>query len=889
MGSASDLPPSTTRRVLAAPGVAEVEETGGITGKGTSSATTIPIGSSLGRYLVLAMLGKGGMGIVLRAYDPKLHREVALKALRQDVLSSHLQARMVREAQAMAKLSHPNVVSVYDVEQVGDSVVLAMELVDGTTLREWQDRTKPSRQQIVETYLYAGQGLAAAHRAGLLHRDFKPGNVLVSNEGHVKVTDFGLAHVGAERPASHTSEPAWLPSWDISAELTEPGVVLGTPRFMAPEQFDGGELDATVDQYAFCVSLWHALTGQYPFELKGSARSTQKAKEQGSPAWPRGVSVPRGWVRALRKGLAPTPDQRWRDMDELLRQFRRDPRPRRVILAATALAAAGAAVGGWTAWRDAQAERCSGSANEIAGVWDQARAAAVQTAMAQVDKPYTTQAWEQTRVNLDEYAGAWVSMHRETCQATTVRGEQSAAAMDLRMRCLHRAKVGLNATVTTLENADATVVQNAAKLSRGLPALSRCEDLEALSQEIEPPAAEEAAAVEEVRAQLASARAEWDAGRLENAQWAVDRAEARLTDVTYQPVRAEAALRAGEVLEARGKFEEAETALVRALEIGAAAEYLSTVAAASTRLMYVVGYHRQRAEEGLRYLPIAQGFSRLPEDERLLLGRIGAISMLQGKFDDAERWLRAHLELTQRLQGADHPDVALSRNNLGALLVYRDRLAEAEAEFRTALALEEKTLGSEHPSTATSRNNIGVILDRQGKFSESEHEHRAALALRQRALDPDHPDTASSHNNLGHALAGQGRHAEAEAEYRAALAMWQRTVGSEHTDVATVHDNLGVALRQQGRASDAEREHRAALGVWLKTVGSEDANVAGCREGIAAALADQGRLNEAEDEYRAALAVMEKAAGAGHPNTVALRDKSAAFQRQRASRTGAVR
>ncbi|HYO70315.1 MAG TPA: serine/threonine-protein kinase [Archangium sp.] len=215
----------------------------------------LPRGALVGRYMVLEKLGAGGMGVVYAAYDPELDRKLALKLLHpgsDPVEKSGGQARLMREAQAMARLAHPNVISLFDVGVWSGRVFIAMELVEGPSLRDWLKQASHSWREVVEVFIAAGRGLAAAHAAGLVHRDFKPDNVLLGREGRVRVLDFGLA-----RPASATEEslamPAELPlsergSSPLDTPLTRVGLVIGTPAYMAPELYSGGVFDARSDQ-----------------------------------------------------------------------------------------------------------------------------------------------------------------------------------------------------------------------------------------------------------------------------------------------------------------------------------------------------------------------------------------------------------------------------------------------------------------------------------------------------------------------------------------------------------------------------------------------------------------------------------------------------------------
>src|SRR5687768_12143915 len=231
----------------------------------------MPRGTTVGRYILLEAVGIGGMGVVYRAFDPELDRSVAVKLIRAAEDSDESRARLLREAQAMARLSHNNVVGVHDVGTVGDQVFLAMDMLDGQTLRDWL-KERRSWRDILRAFADAGRGLAAAHRAGLVHRDFKPSNAFVETSGRVRLLDFGLARPadamvaagGSGDSSSDDDEPSARGAAAIYASVTRAGKIAGTPRYMAPEQAKTGNATALSDQYAFCVALCEALYGQRP-------------------------------------------------------------------------------------------------------------------------------------------------------------------------------------------------------------------------------------------------------------------------------------------------------------------------------------------------------------------------------------------------------------------------------------------------------------------------------------------------------------------------------------------------------------------------------------------------------------------------------------------------
>jgi serine/threonine protein kinase len=283
-----------------------------------------PPTSRVGRYELLGELGRGGMGVVYAARDPALDRPVALKLLRSDFGAASGAARLVREARALARVSHPNVVAVYDVGEEGGRVFVAMELVRGYTLREWQARAPRSVEQVVDLFLQAGRGLAAAHAAGLLHRDFKPENVLVGDDGRVRVSDFGLARLlaGEAGPGSGRMGAGAVA---VDRALTAAGTVMGTPAYMAPEQLRGEPVGPACDQFAFCVTLYEALWGGRPY---GDANIAALRPELTHAARPVGMVPGSAWIFDLvARGLDLDPRRRHAGVQVILDGLARGLRP----------------------------------------------------------------------------------------------------------------------------------------------------------------------------------------------------------------------------------------------------------------------------------------------------------------------------------------------------------------------------------------------------------------------------------------------------------------------------------------------------------------------------------------------------------------------------------
>jgi len=421
----------------------------------TAAPAPLASGGTLGKYRLERLLGTGGMGVVWAATDPDLERAVAIKVLRSIDGSETQRTRLLREARAMARLKHPNVLTVYEVGTSAGIDYIAMELVDGDNLATWLERAQ-DRAEVITALLAAGRGLAAAHAAGIVHRDFKPENVLRDRSGHIFVTDFGLAFgqvdeaadlvplsianaqadrsaPGAPVPAVATGSHRRALDSILDSPLTQTGVLIGTPAYMAPEQFVGRAAGPRSDQFAFCVTVWEALTGDRPFRGKDLAE-LRAAGAGGAP--PRGTLAPA--VHAvLSRGLAPDPDQRWPDMPALLAALERAlastaPRgsklPLLVGLAAVVLVGGGVAIyllshrGG-----AAIASGCEAPDRAFAAAWSPAQRAVIA-------KAHPGMAAIAPLAILDETRTQWIRMYTETCAKadTPERHEQLACLLGVR-------------------------------------------------------------------------------------------------------------------------------------------------------------------------------------------------------------------------------------------------------------------------------------------------------------------------------------------------------------------------------------------------------------------------------------------------------------------------
>jgi hypothetical protein len=390
-------------------------------------------GTKIGRYVVERRLGAGGMGVVYLAHDPDLERRVAIKIVRPGLTTGR--TRLLREGQAVARLAHPNVVSVFDVGPFGDDFFIAMEYISGANLDEYLRGPRRPWREVLDLFLAAGRGLGAAHRAGLVHRDFKPDNVLIGDDGRVVVTDFGLV-----RSDGGPSGDAVIV--DDELELTRTAGMVGTPAYMSPEQFQQAPIDARSDQFSFCVALWLGLFGSRPFERGDSktsdvdqiARAVLSGQIQLPP---RDRRVPGRIERALRRGLSVKPEARFPTMDHLLVALR-PPDYRPVVMGAVGAAVASGLVA-FAATRSTprpamapSSTACDRAGDPVAALWTgEARATYLagpgDAALATEDAGW-----------FDEFAARWTSTARAVCKRE-VREARSAACLDDALGALGRA------------------------------------------------------------------------------------------------------------------------------------------------------------------------------------------------------------------------------------------------------------------------------------------------------------------------------------------------------------------------------------------------------------------------------------------------------------------
>jgi tetratricopeptide (TPR) repeat protein len=719
-------------------------------------------GDRVGRYMLLETLGEGGMGVVYAAYDSRLDRKVALKVVRPGLVGDResARARLLREAKAIARLSHPNVVTVYDVDfPEGDLLFMTMELVQGETLRRWLQE-KRGWQDILDVFAAAGEGLVAAHDAGLVHRDFKPDNVLLGECGRVRVVDFGIAGLLDAIPRApalaardEPPSPEALRSVDSlsNGRLTIPGAVLGTPRYMAPELLTLSEFDARVDQYAFCVALFEALYGQYPFG-KGEPTEILERKKRGEVVPPAETrTVPARIHRALLRGLRPAPGERFPSMRPLLEELVRHRRGIRFRALAVAALIVGALVTAAAAGTRTEAPVCEPGEKRLAGVWDTPTRAAVGGAILGSGASYARSTWERLAPTLDDYAQQWSSGYHDACVATNVRKVQSADMLDRRMACYEVRRSQLAALSRLLASASPEDVRRALDAARSLPSLTDCADLEGLTAALPSPGDTGVRArVEALRADLAVARARYDAGRYAEAEAAIRAIAASANETDYLPLVAEVELAGAEVANALGE-RDSFAARLRKSAWAAEASRHDRIAAEALSLSLQIDdspWARDRVDaairrsgrEELRY------FTFVAEAE---------VALRRGDRQGALARYRAALESVEQKLGPDHRLVSSGLNNIAYMQETLGDLEGASATLSRALAIAERNHGPDHPTTAFLRLNVATMMLQRGDFAGAQRLSDEGLAQSEAALGPDH--TTVSFARMISALSRQER------------------------------------------------------------------------------------------------------------------------------------
>jgi tetratricopeptide (TPR) repeat protein len=831
--------------------------------------TTPPV-QSLGRFEIRRRIGQGGMGAVYEAWDPQLHRRVAIKRLRRE-LATHARRRGIieAEARALAQLADRHVVQVFETGEHAGALFVVMELVEGSSLDVWQvgRHTLP---ELLDKYVQVGRGLAAAHRAGLVHRDVKPGNVLVRHDGEVRVVDFGLA-LALDREVTSEDLPS---TGGGAAEGSRTGS--GTRAYMAPEQLAFGNADTFTDQFSFCVALWEAATGARPFdEAQLRALALSPEQEVTPTIGPRRLPT---WLgRVLRRGLAARPGARWPSMAVVVDALVHTPQRRRrrlwvVVGLATIVTLA-------VALRAAETTRSCDASARIEPVWDAARGRELREVAT--DLPFGANALAFGSRALDAYASAWLDTYATACHETWRDGTRTEAQYGRTAACLDRALVEIDRAATLIAAAQPETLARVADLVDALPELAGCRDVEG-DDEPTPRQLELLSVTDGARLLVA-------AGQPLEALDRLDRL--RLGDLDGGAAAAGAWTARGVALATVARREEAAAALLRGESSALAADAVRRGVEVSRELVMLYAHGIADLGRAEFALGLLDGWSRrveLTPRERALEAtargltaelrgdleaalqlhraaidalssldepvaeararrRLGAVLQRSGRFDEAREAYRASGERLIGALGPDHPELGDHEHALGSLALDERQLDVAEAHFRRALALHESAFGVESVRLASTLAALAHVALADGDHAASERLAARAWSL-QSTLPVGHPDRGSGLLVLASLHLADGAYAEALDEYEQAHRELYATMTTDER--AIVDNNLGWLLCRLDRCAEARRHFELALV-------SEDVRVQHAAQcGLADVELSEGAPAAARDRARRVLVVV---------------------------------
>jgi tetratricopeptide (TPR) repeat protein len=777
-------------------------------------APALAAGVMVGRYRVLDLVGSGGMGSVYRAHDPDLSRDIALKVLHPRLTSerrgSDYRQRLLREAQTLAKLSHPNVVAAFDVGSVEDVVFVAMELVPGESLRSWL-REARSVNAVARVLIAAGRGLVAAHEAGVLHRDFKPANIMVSPDGRVRVVDFGLARsaVASATAASPRVDRPGAPA-SLDAALTDTGVLLGTPGYICPEQLNGEPADELGDQYSFAVTAFVALARREP-----PAEGARDAATRESLSWPR--HVPRRVRRVVERGLASRPEERYPNLAAMVDALEEAIAPRRRTAALVGLTLGALSIAATSVLWQANRSHvtCQVDAESFRSVWDAERRATLRDALTSTGRANADDAFRMLAARLDVYQRDWLAMRQARCEATHVRGELSERALSLSNACLERKRADVGALVSAFSRPSPGVVDRAASAA---PApLAECADTPALLGTADKLPADPAAraAIERVEAGFPMARALRLAGHWQEAG---DNAEKLLQEaraVGHASTTAAALRNAAITVSSRARTVEerrrGEDYLREAIPLAAQAGDARAVASIAGDLFELVAWVNNKTEEAEAMMPQVEALVLLagdPPEARIGL-TIGQAKILanRGKYREAIELYQRVIDLSRGLYEQGKGYGAKAESEIGSIYIKLEDHVESVRHMQAGLAGLERMYGSRHPRMMIGLANLAL--------AQSKVDTRAArdTIAKMRELEAILP--AGEWRTLtipfleGQVREDSGDCANALPFYQSALEAFTQTYGAESAKTADVYARLGacrlaIGQRSQGLA-DLER------------------------------------------------------------------------------------
>lgn len=808
----------------------------------------------IGRYKIVGRVGAGGMGSVFRGFDPELERPVAVKLLHGRFSASQgAHARLAREAKALAAVSHANVIIVYEVGEFDGKPFIAMEYVDSRNLKSWVRADEPPWREVLEVYLQAGAGLAAAHARGVIHRDVKPTNVLFGHDGRVRVVDFGLARVGGEDSEDVATEPTLAlehgsGSFDQQGVITATGALVGTPAYMAPEQHLLGVATEQSDQFGFCVSIWESLFEERPFPATSSEEFLRSIRA-GAPR-PRQVpaGLPRRVISVLRRGLSLDPARRWGSMAqlcaELSRAIARGRGTRRLLVSAATVATLALTSYSFVSADDGGADaRCPAADELTAPVWGASQRAVTQS-------KFDEQGRSDDGVRFDgfvrDYLASWEAGFTEACAAPTPDPAE--------LTCLrHRLDV-LAGVVEVVDDADASGLAASVEAASALPPVQSCSAAAGPAPSRTDPAL--ASELSAARSLLARSRASILAGRFDEAATMAADVASVAHRIEQEPLLAEARLQQGRAAAQRPEGSEDalawfEEAHALALEVGDA----ETAMKAALQTSVLLTNERGDFRAALRWWRSAEAASErgnlpLPVNAHISLG---VLYQRLGRNEEMGAALEAAIEQAQSKTPETPSEVLANQRQLGKAYSMLGRRNEAIEVLTGAQELARRTYGEGALVFAHTSMSLASEYNRDLQFKEAEPHLRAALVVIESHNPPPHYRTADARIRVATSLMPQGKLDEgielfeqaeremaqlyppthdrmiyaritlADGYYHArrldeAEALLDSMIADVESEFGPNHSNLAEVLCRRGRTDGQTGDAQAALGYYERGI-----------------------------------------------------------------------
>jgi eukaryotic-like serine/threonine-protein kinase len=799
---------------------------------------------SIGRYTIERVAGAGAMGIVYEGVDPQLGRRVAIKLLRDE--RGRDADRLLREARAVAQISHPNVIAVYDSGVADGEVFMVMELIRGITLREWLAERTRHWSEIVDVAIRAGRGLAAVHAAGLVHRDVKPDNILVASDGRILLTDFGLVFVDTSQSAAVADK----------IDLTQTGAVVGTPAYLAPEVLDGDAATASADQFSYCVSVWEALAGERPF--LGATLATLREAIDNGPGVLSVRGMPRAIAGAIGRGLAVSPAARWPSLDALLAELdrcaRSDRRRRWIAIGAGALCVAGLAGGlSVSMLSKSDAPACDSGAQELATVWSPQVRARIGAGFARTQLPYAAATWQALSTVIDDYGKRWITSYNAACAATHIQHTQSALTFDLRSRCLAQRRGELAATLDVFAAPDPAQIDAAPRSFAALVSPAVCDDVATLAEVTPiPDALDIRAHVAAAQQTLARGAALYRAGRYQQALDLATGVIAIAERIGYPPLLAAAHVDRANYATALERWDLVKPSLDAALLAAERGRDHRTRSDVHLRLA-VVALHHDDQKTALVELDrgdaILAGIGAAVRQRAIFADVRGTALGDMGKLPEAVEALERAARMYAEASGPTSVDAASPLQKLGYIAAQRGDMAAAVDKLERVLAIRMAAQGPDHPEVGLTYTDLAFMLRDNRRYPEAIKMAEAARANLARSM-PDSPEYWEATRSLVGIYRRQGNIAAAEKLAREVLAVLERKAPRDQRTADAIDDLAQTLTHDKQRGEEVLALRKRALDIRLATHDeATHSSVVMAKLALADATAEVGKFADAVTLY----------------------------------------